>query len=140
MLPTYNGTEYALPFQKREKGHYRTYYTKARPNHSRTKSCNSVSNVKGLRQFHPLALLATTHFSLLGWFHTLLASLLGRHPMTLTPPKSRGFDCNPDFTFTASCNGLSGPLCRDSPDTCLASEMHLTAEEESTTPFLVYPS
>lgn len=53
---------------------------------------------------------------LLCWFHTLLAAVFQKCLMTLTSlgVTSRGVQHNPGFTFTASCNGLLGPLSRDS--------------------------
>lgn len=60
-------------------------------------------------------LLTTTHFSL-GLFPDPLPALLV--PMYLTALASLTFwgsQHNPSFTFLASCNVLSRPLCSDSP-------------------------
>ena len=68
----------------------------------------------------PSASLTITRLSL-GLVHTLLAALLGRCPTTLASSIFWGLQHTPGFTFTASHNGLSGPLCRDTPDLCLVS-------------------
>lgn len=49
-----------------------------------------VTGYSALQIFQPfLALLTTTHCSLLGWFQTWSAAPLGTHPMALASPTSR---------------------------------------------------
>lgn len=54
-----------------------------------------------------LPAICNTH---LGWFFSLKAALLDRYISALSWPTSWTLQCNPEFTFTALCNGLSGPL------------------------------
>ena len=67
------------------------------------------------------ALLIVSHFSLLGWFHSLAAAFLGRNPMTLASPIFWGVQCNTAFALTTPNNDLSRPPCKDSLAACLAS-------------------
>ena len=83
------------------------------------------------------SLLTATYFSLLGLFHTQSVASLGRYTMTLASPTSWGLQGKPGFTFTVSNNGPSGPPCRDTSDTCLASVAFLTLRRRFYNPFLV---
>lgn len=56
----------------------------------------------------------------LGWFCSLCAAVSGRHPVSLEPLASWGLGCNPDYTFTASWDGLQA-LHADFPATPWAS-------------------
>ena len=56
----------------------------------------------------------------LGWFCSLCAAVSGRHPVSLAPLASWGLGCNPDYTFTASWDGLQA-LHADFPATPWAS-------------------
>jgi hypothetical protein len=78
ILPRYNGTEYALPFQKGGLGIMRKYWTK------------DTSSLP--------ALLQATQFSL-----GLASSegLFGRYPIALASPACSGPQHNPGFIFTA---------------------------------------
>lgn len=58
-------------------------------------------------------LLTATHFSLLGWLHSLLAFLFSKYPMSLASPTGWGLQGNQGFTFTASNSGLSRPSSKD---------------------------
>lgn len=49
-------------------------------------------------------LLTTTQFSLLGWFQTLLATLLGTNPRALESPALGVYSA---IQLHSSCNGLS---------------------------------
>ena len=84
------------------------------------------------------ALLTAAHFFFFGWFHYLLAAFLGRYPMALTSLPSWSLHGNPGFTFTASCNGLSGPPCRDIPDTHLVSATLLSHGRRFLNSFLLF--
>lgn len=67
---------------------------------------------KGLDGSSLPALLTKTHFSLLGWLHSLSVALLGKHPIANTTQTVLGAQRILGFTFTASGNGVSGPPCR----------------------------
>ena len=118
-----------ITIPKWEKGRIvRRSWVKARPKTgcANSKLCISILMWKHSSYFQLLsALLTTTYFSLLGWFHSLLAALLSRYPMALASPASWGLQGNPGFTFTASHNGLFRPPFRDTPDTCLTSAAFL---------------
>lgn len=70
-------------------------------------------------------------FSLLGWFHILLAALLGRYLMTWSLQHSLS------FIFTSSCNSLSGCPCRKLPATWLASAAFFSYGWRFYNPFLL---
>lgn len=92
----------------------------------------SMSGVKTL-----IALLTTTHISLLCCFHAFLAVLLGRYPMILASLTSWGLQWMSDFTLIPSHSGLSGPPCRDTSDICLSSVASLSHGGRFHNPFLV---
>lgn len=62
---------------------------------------------------------AVTHFSPLGLLGSLTTVALAG-VSRLRPSASPDLQHNSDFTFTDSCDGLSGSQCRDSPATDLA--------------------
>lgn len=65
-----------------------------------------------------LTVLTAVHFSLsLALFLLLCAALPGWETMTSAPMAFWDLQCNPDFTFTASWVGISGPPCGDLPAT-----------------------
>lgn len=101
--------------------HSRTYWakTKLKPNRANSKSCIFMFDVKGFSS-SSFAECNIPH-TLLGWFHFLSAELLGRYPTVLTSPTPCSLQHNPDSTFTASYEGLSGPPHRHSTATYLAS-------------------
>lgn len=123
-----------LCYAKREKWEHRKYWAKTnlKTSWGNSKVWISTTDVKALFR-------SPTPFSFVDC-STLLSLGLLPHPVSrflrLVYHDSgianiMGF---PGFTLTASCNGLSGPSCRDVPDTHLASVM----EGESITLFL-YP-
>lgn len=58
-------------------------------------------------------LLTATHFSLSGWYHSLLAAFFSKYPMSLASPTGWGLQGSQGFTFTASNSGLSRPSGKD---------------------------
>lgn len=85
MLSTYNGTEHTLtlPPKRGERGIVKKYWAKAslKPTRANTKSYSSMCCVKGVLACL-LALLTAKRISLMDWFHSVYAALLGGHPMT----------------------------------------------------------
>lgn len=79
------------------------------------------------------------HTSLfLGWFHSILADVNGRYPTSLASATSWGCQHNPGFTLITSSNDLSGPLCRDMPDTDQLQWLALSAEDISDVCFVSF--
>lgn len=104
---------------------------KARPKPSwaNSKFCVSMSGVKSFFGF-------STTFSF-GDGNTFLSFGLAPYPAcnflsrwltTVTSPTSRGMQHNPGFSWTASCNGLSGLPSRYTLATCLAFVSFLWTE------------
>lgn len=103
------------------------YRTKARQKHSRANSkfCISVFDVRGRFRFPTFQLWCLQHTSLSWTASTLFAVLFGRYHRALASPTLWGLQCSPHFIFSASYSGLSGPTCRYSPVTHLASTSFL---------------
>lgn len=81
-------------------------------------SHHSMAVVKGFWLFPSSCVDCSTLFpSLLSWFYSLCAALPGWQTMISAPVAFWGLQCNPDFTFTASWVGISGPPCGDLPAT-----------------------
>lgn len=59
------------------------------------------------------ALWTATYFLFLDWLYFMYTVFQSRHPIALTAPTSWSLQCNPDYTFTTLCNGLSGLPYRD---------------------------
>jgi hypothetical protein len=74
-------------------------------------------------------------FFLLGWYHSLMAPLIGRYPMGLASTTSWGLQGNLHVTFIASYNGHSGSPCRSTPTHSWYQLLFLVVKGDSTTPF-----
>lgn len=81
-------------------------------------------------------LLSVTHFSLLGWFHSLLAALFDRYPMTVASPASWCLQSNPG-SHSQHCTVASLGLHSVTPlkHTC-PQPTFLVMEEHYIIPFL----
>lgn len=92
-------------------------YIRLNAKRANSKSCRSLSDVRGLRWLHPsnFAHCTLTHFlpSWAGAAPYLLLPLAG-YPIAQASPALRGLQCNPAFTLWASHNGIPGPPWRDS--------------------------
>ena len=75
----------------------------------------------GLQLISVLLISTYCSLSLSGWFNSQSETFFVRYPMTLAFPASWSPQHNPAFAITASHNGLSGPQCKDTSDTWLAS-------------------
>jgi hypothetical protein len=123
----------------------RKYWTKSRPKNITKQPAEKTPNSAFPRLMSKCSpdlqflssLLTATHSSLLGWFHTLLAAVLGRCSMVLPSPESwglQGIQTSSELLSMASLGFLAGtPLTHGWPQ-----QLSLAMEEDSTTPFL-YP-
>lgn len=77
----------------------RKYWSKARVESSRknSKSCSSVLDAEDLDVSFLTALLTVTHFSLLGWFHSLSGAILRAAMASTTSTQSRLYFDNQSF-------------------------------------------
>lgn len=86
---------------KREERKHRKYGTKSRQK-KLGKTLNFGSPCLLFKCSSNLQLISTLltaiHFSLLDWFHTLLAALLHRYSIALVSPSPCGFQDNPGFS------------------------------------------
>lgn len=102
----------------------RKYWTKERPkkrlNKLQTLSSRLITRFSSELQLLSV-LFTATHFSLLDWFHSLLAVFLSIYPTCLASTTSWGLQGKLGFTYIASYNGLSRTPFLDTLDTCLAS-------------------
>lgn len=83
--------------------------------------------------------LAVTHFSPLGLLGALTAVALAG-VSRLRPSASPDLQHNSGFTFTDSCDGLSGSQCRDSPATDMAWVALLNFRGRVHNPFILRAS
>lgn len=100
---------------------------------SKTDTQQGKLQILHLRVWCPRALQISNSFQLWCLQHTsvswtasvLFAVLFGRYHRALASPTLRGLQRSPHFIFSASYSGLSGPTCRYSPVTHLASTSFL---------------
>lgn len=81
----------------------------------------------------PVGLCSLRHTSL-SWADS---TFVGQYPMALAPLTPWGLQCYPGFTLIAPQNGISGPPCRDTLTTCLASVVFLNLGERFQTPLFI---
>lgn len=103
----------ALPFQNREGSTVRSCWTKpAGQTHDFPSPCLMSKCYSDLQLL--LALMTTAHLFRLGWFHSLLAALLGRYPQ-LWHLQYLGVSKTMQASPSQLHRGLSGPPCRGEP-------------------------
>jgi hypothetical protein len=61
-------------------------------------------------------------------FHLMFTTCFGRCFMVLASLKSWAYQCNPGFSFTALCNGISGSPFKEFPAACVDSEALLNCK------------
>lgn len=123
-------------------------YIRLKAKRADSKSCSSLSVVRGLSWLHPPSIADRTTLTSFppSWAGAVPFSLhlrlpLAGYPTAQASPASWGLQCNPVSTLWASYNGIPGPPWRDSPlPRAWPRWLSFTVEEGAMTPVRVYPS